>query len=159
MFHTHIETPIGTAYIAKSNIGIYRFSLNNKQHFLSQIDTNSVENGAAFSTEISEIVDYFAGTRTQFTFPLEMRGTAFQQKVWQALLEIPMGITWSYGQLAKHIGEPQGAQAVGAANGQNPIWLIVPCHRVIGANGDLTGYAGGIETKRWLLQHEGAILL
>lgn len=83
-------------------------------------------------------------------------GTAFQRKVWAALREIPAGQTWSYGRLAQHVGEPGAARAVGLANGSNPIGVVVPCHRVIGANGTLTGYGGGIERKRWLLRHEGA---
>ena len=83
-------------------------------------------------------------------------GTSFQQRVWTALREIPAGQTWSYGQLAAHVGEPGAARAVGLANGSNPIGIVVPCHRVIGANGTLTGYGGGIDRKRWLLRHEGA---
>jgi methylated-DNA-[protein]-cysteine S-methyltransferase len=86
----------------------------------------------------------------------ETTGTPFQRRVWAALREIPAGQTWSYGQLAKHVGEPGAARAVGLANGSNPIGVVVPCHRVIGANGTLTGYGGGIERKRWLLKHEGA---
>jgi len=88
--------------------------------------------------------------------PTETTGTAFQRRVWAALREIPAGQTWSYGQLAAHVGEPGAARAVGLANGSNPIGVVVPCHRVIGANGTLTGYGGGIERKRWLLRHEGA---
>ncbi|MGZ3273684.1 MAG: methylated-DNA--[protein]-cysteine S-methyltransferase [Caulobacteraceae bacterium] len=84
-------------------------------------------------------------------------GTAFQQKVWAALREIPAGQTWSYGRLAAHVGDPGAARAVGLANGSNPIGVVVPCHRVIGADGTLTGYGGGIERKRWLLRHEGAV--
>lgn len=86
----------------------------------------------------------------------ETTGTSFQRKVWAALREIPAGQTWSYGKLARHVGEPGAARAVGLANGSNPIGVVVPCHRVIGANGTLTGYGGGIERKRWLLRHEGA---
>jgi methylated-DNA-[protein]-cysteine S-methyltransferase len=86
----------------------------------------------------------------------ETTGTPFQRRVWAALREIPAGRTWSYGQLAAHVGEPGAARAVGLANGSNPIGIVVPCHRVIGANGALTGYGGGIERKRWLLRHEGA---
>jgi methylated-DNA-[protein]-cysteine S-methyltransferase len=86
----------------------------------------------------------------------ETPGTGFQHKVWKALRGIPAGETWSYGQLAAHIGEPGAARAVGLANGSNPIGVVAPCHRVIGANGTLTGYGGGIERKRWLLRHEGA---
>ena len=86
----------------------------------------------------------------------ETTGTGFQRKVWAALREIPAGQTWSYGKLAQHVGEPGAARAVGLANGSNPIAIVAPCHRVIGANGTLTGYGGGIERKRWLLRHEGA---
>jgi methylated-DNA-[protein]-cysteine S-methyltransferase len=87
--------------------------------------------------------------------PVEMHGTAFQQKVWTALRRIPVGTTLSYGRLAQLIGEPSAVRAVGAANGANPVALIVPCHRVIGSNGTLTGYGGGLDRKRWLLEHEG----
>jgi methylated-DNA-[protein]-cysteine S-methyltransferase len=87
--------------------------------------------------------------------PVEMHGTPFQQKVWAALRRIPVGTTLSYGRLAQLIGEPSAVRAVGAANGANPVALIVPCHRVIGANGTLTGYGGGLDRKRWLLEHEG----
>lgn len=86
----------------------------------------------------------------------ETPGTAFQRRVWAALREIPAGQTWSYGRLAVHVGEPGAARAVGLANGSNPIGVVVPCHRVIGADGSLTGYGGGMERKRWLLRHEGA---
>jgi methylated-DNA-[protein]-cysteine S-methyltransferase len=88
--------------------------------------------------------------------PTETTGTAFQREVWAALREIPAGETWSYGQLAAHISRPAAVRAVGLANGSNPIGVVVPCHRVIGANGTLSGYAGGLERKRWLLRHEGA---
>ena len=88
--------------------------------------------------------------------PTQTTGTGFQRRVWAALREIPAGQTWSYARLAQHVGEPGAARAVGLANGSNPIGVVVPCHRVIGANGTLTGYGGGIERKRWLLQHEGA---
>ena len=88
--------------------------------------------------------------------PTRTPGTGFQRKVWAALREIPAGQTWSYGRLAAHVGEPGSARAVGLANGSNPIGVVVPCHRVIGADGSLTGYGGGIERKRWLLRHEGA---
>lgn len=100
---------------------------------------------------------YFAGEATALsTVPWATGGTAFQTTVWRALCEIPAGTTWSYGQLAAHIGSPSAVRAVGLANGANPVGLVAPCHRVIGANGSLTGYGGGLERKRWLLAHEGA---
>ncbi|HEX6592940.1 MAG TPA: methylated-DNA--[protein]-cysteine S-methyltransferase [Moraxellaceae bacterium] len=89
--------------------------------------------------------------------PVHASGTRFQQQVWNALREIPVGSTWSYAQLAAHIGQPDAVRAVGAANGRNPVSIVVPCHRVIGSNGELTGYAGGLDRKRWLLVHEGVL--
>ena len=100
---------------------------------------------------------YFAGKRKSFDLPLAAAGTPFQERVWKALRTIPFGHTTSYGEIATRMGEPKAMRAVGAANGRNPISIVVPCHRVIGANGDLTGFGGGIERKRWLLEHEGAL--
>lgn len=102
---------------------------------------------------------YFAGTRTTFDLPLAAAGTDFQKRVWAALRAIAFGETISYGELARRIGDPAASRAVGLANGRNPIPVIVPCHRVIGAKGELTGFGGGLERKRWLLQHEGALLV
>jgi methylated-DNA-[protein]-cysteine S-methyltransferase len=104
---------------------------------------------------VLQLEEYFVGKRRDFDLPLRPQGTDFQQCVWRALTEIPYGVTWSYGELAKRIGNPNASRAVGLANGQNPISILVPCHRVIGANGSLTGYGGGLERKRWLLAHEG----
>lgn len=102
----------------------------------------------------AQVGEYFAGVRTTFDLPLAPRGTAFQQLVWRSLLAIPFGETRSYGELARAIGRPSASRAVGAANGKNPISIIVPCHRVVGASGHLTGYAGGLAAKQWLLAHE-----
>jgi len=104
----------------------------------------------------SQLAEYFAGARHAFDLPLAPRGTGFQRLVWHALVAIPYGETRSYGQLAHAIGRPAAARAVGAANAKNPLAIVVPCHRVIGASGDLTGYAGGMDAKRWLLAHEHA---
>ncbi|MET0246538.1 MAG: methylated-DNA--[protein]-cysteine S-methyltransferase [Sphingomonas sp.] len=98
---------------------------------------------------------YFAGTRTAFDLPLDFRGTDFQKQVWVALLTIPFGQTRSYGEIARQIGRPGASRAVGAANGRNPISIVAPCHRVIGSGGSLTGFAGGLEAKAFLLRHEG----
>jgi methylated-DNA-[protein]-cysteine S-methyltransferase len=106
-------------------------------------------------TEASrQLEEYFDGERTEFDLLLTLNGTAFQRRVWAALREIPYGETISYGQLADRIGQPSASRAVGLANGRNPIGIIVPCHRVVGADGSLTGYGGGIERKRYLLSHE-----
>lgn len=101
-----------------------------------------------------QLTEYFAGDRTQFELPLRPHGTDFQQRVWRALSDIPFGTTWSYRQLADYVGSPTASRAVGLANGRNPISIVIPCHRVIGADGSMTGYGGGIERKRWLLAHE-----
>ena len=105
-----------------------------------------------------QLAEYFAGRRRGFDLPLGPRGTEFQALVWRALLRIPFGETCSYGALARSIGRPAASRAVGAANGRNPISILVPCHRLIGGDGDLTGYGGGLAAKRWLLDHERAYL-
>jgi methylated-DNA-[protein]-cysteine S-methyltransferase len=102
-----------------------------------------------------QLAEYFAGRRTVFDLPLAPHGTEFQRCVWQALLGIPYGATLSYGEQARRIGKPNASRAVGLANGRNPLSIVIPCHRVIGANGSLTGYGGGLPRKRWLLAHEG----
>jgi methylated-DNA-[protein]-cysteine S-methyltransferase len=104
---------------------------------------------------VRQVREYFAGERRVFDLPLRLSGTDFQKRVWRQLTEIPFGETWSYGQLATHLDNPGACRAVGLANGQNPIAIIVPCHRVIGADGSLTGFGGGLPRKEWLLAHEG----
>lgn len=103
---------------------------------------------------MKQLTEYFAGKRTKFDLPLKPHGTEFQKKVWSALRQIPFGMTKSYGELATEIGHPKASRAVGAANGRNPLSIIVPCHRVIGASGKLTGFAGGLEAKKVLLARE-----
>jgi methylated-DNA-[protein]-cysteine S-methyltransferase len=104
---------------------------------------------------VRQLSEYFSGRRRQFDLPLRLIGTEFQMRVWQQLTAIPFGETWSYGQLAKRLENPSACRAVGLANGKNPIAIIVPCHRVIGADGSLTGFGGGLPRKQWLLAHEG----
>lgn len=101
-----------------------------------------------------QLAEYFAGERTQFNLPIKLNGTSFQQRVWCELMQIPFGTTINYADLARRIGQPKASRAVGSANGRNPVSIIVPCHRVIGANGRLTGYAGGVAKKQWLLGWE-----
>ena len=108
----------------------------------------------AFADVVEQLAAYFAGELTEFDVRLRLEGTAFQRRVWNALLEIPYGETWSYGKLAAHIGQPTAFRAVGLANGRNPVAIIVPCHRVIGASGKLVGYGGGIDRKTVLLDLE-----
>ncbi len=112
--------------------------------------------GEAAPAVVAALQAFFAGDLSAIdAIPVETAGTPFQKAVWDALRRIPAGETWSYAQLARHIGRPSAVRAVGAANGANPIGVVVPCHRVIGSGGHLTGYAGGIERKAWLLSHEG----
>lgn len=105
-----------------------------------------------------QLTEYFAGTRIKFDIPLDPVGSTFQRRVWDALRAISYGTTVTYSQLARRLGDSRATRAVGAANGRNPIPIIVPCHRVIGARGELTGFGGGLDRKRWLLEHEGALL-
>ncbi|MGH9061287.1 MAG: methylated-DNA--[protein]-cysteine S-methyltransferase, partial [Acidimicrobiales bacterium] len=120
-------------------------------------DTGAWErDDSCFGEAVAQLDAYFAGTLTRFDLPLRMQGTAFQRQVWSALCEIPYGQTWSYGQLADRIGNSKACRAVGLANGRNPVSIVVPCHRVIGADGSLTGYGGGVDRKAWLLGHERA---
>lgn len=113
-----------------------------------------IEDPAAFEAVIAQLEQFFAGERTDFEIEVELAGTPFQQRVWTALRDIPYGQTISYGELARRIDQPSAVRAVGLANGRNPVSVIVPCHRVIGANGTLTGYGGGVERKRLLLDLE-----
>ena len=114
--------------------------------------------GEVLARTSDQLSEYFAGTRTSFDLPLDPRGTAFELRVWEELRAIPYGVTRSYSDIARRLGDLRSTRAVGAANGKNPIPIIVPCHRVIGAHGDLTGFGGGIDRKRWLLEHERALL-
>lgn len=111
--------------------------------------------GGPFPEVVRELTAYFAGELTEFTVPVHLEGTAFQRSVWEQLLRIPYGETWSYGKLAAELGKPNASRAVGLANGKNPVSIIVPCHRVIGASGAMTGYGGGLDRKVRLLELEG----
>ncbi|HMK87059.1 MAG TPA: methylated-DNA--[protein]-cysteine S-methyltransferase [Steroidobacteraceae bacterium] len=109
---------------------------------------------ASLAEAARQLREYFEGSRREFDLPLSFRGTEFQERVWRSLMSIPYGETWSYRELAGRIGNPSASRAVGLANGRNPIPIVVPCHRVIGADGSLTGYGGGLQRKQWLLAHE-----
>ncbi len=149
MYTDYLNTDIGWVEITATEQGV------NSVYFVDQrrhkVSTNQVTDHAK-----EQLHEYFKGQRKDFDLPLDPKGTAFQQQVWQALLTIPFGQVASYSDMAQSIKNPKAVRAVGAANGKNPISIIVPCHRVIGANGTLTGYAGGLERKQWLLQHESA---
>lgn len=127
-------------------------------HFCDEITDIIAPSTPLQRTACRQLDEYFSGSRQQFDLPLAPQGTAFQQAVWQALLTIPFGEHCSYKTIAEHINNPKAVRAVGLANSRNPIALIIPCHRVIGASGKLVGYAGGIERKAWLLAHEAAAI-
>jgi methylated-DNA-[protein]-cysteine S-methyltransferase len=153
--YTTIDSPIGALLVARDDEGITALLLPHGRRPAAPAP-DWTRDDADFADVRAQLAEYFAGDRTTFELPLHLVGSAFQRRVWAALLEIPCGETTSYGALAAAIGAPGAARAVGLANGQNPIAVIVPCHRVIGADGSLTGYGGGLPTKRWLLAHEAA---
>lgn len=146
----HIASPIGRITLVGRNQQLHALHVGN----MLSSPLPGREAPEAFADARQQLAEYFAGTRSVFTVALAASGTAFQHAAWAALQGIPYGQTRSYGQQATALGNPKASRAVGLANGKNPIGIIVPCHRVIGANGSLTGYAGGLEIKQWLLAHE-----
>lgn len=147
-------TPVGQVLAAANDDGLALILFEAGGHFRAP-SPDWRRDRAALAPLKAQLDEYFRGERRSFDLPLAPVGTSFQREVWQALLEIPYGETRSYGDIAASVGRPGSARAVGAANGRNPLSIVVPCHRVIGANRSLTGYAGGIETKRRLLNLEG----
>lgn len=152
MSYFYIESPIGIIEILANEKGICEVS------FVEAIRFETTETPILLQCA-QELAAYFAGKRNVFEVPLSAQGTDFQHNVWGKLKEIPFGTTQSYMDIARKLGDSKKVRAVGMANGKNPIAIIVPCHRVIGGNGNLIGYAGGLWRKEWLLRHEGAILL
>jgi len=154
-----IRSPVGELKLVASAAGLAAILWENddparvRRNIVAEDERNPilVETGR-------QLAAYFAGRRTTFDLPLDFAGTEFQQKVWRALLTIPFGETRTYAQIARQIGRPEAVRAVGAANGKNPISIVTPCHRVIGSNGKLTGFAGGLDAKAFLLRLEGAPL-
>jgi methylated-DNA-[protein]-cysteine S-methyltransferase len=142
-----IKTPLGIAKIVGDEKGVSVISVSDEGASSSIIPIILQE-------AVFQLNDYFEGKRIDFTFKLNPSGTEFQQKVWKGLLEIPFGKTISYLELSKKLGDVKAIRAVASANGKNPLWIVVPCHRVIGTDGSLTGYAGGLWRKKWLLEHE-----
>ncbi len=154
-----IETPLGPLSLAASSAGLARVALPGPKAAGPAGDTGAAArrhlDGAARA-----LAAYFAGEREDFDdLALDLAGSPFERAVWDALREIPFGETRSYGEIAERVGQPGAARAVGVANHRNPVAVIVPCHRVIGADGGLVGYGGGLDRKRWLLKHEGALLV
>ena len=148
LYTDYIDSPLGMLEFKASDKGITHV-------IFCGSDTSAVKTNDITEHCKQQMLEYFDGQRKTFEVPLDPQGTAFQQLVWRCLSQIPFGKTVTYGDIAKMVNKPKGSQAVGGANGRNSISIIVPCHRVIGANGSLTGYASGIERKLWLLNHEG----
>ncbi|MER3375931.1 MAG: methylated-DNA--[protein]-cysteine S-methyltransferase [Allomuricauda sp.] len=144
---TYLQTPIGLAEFRGDENGLVSVSVLDMNKPIGIIPE-------VLEDAVYQFREYFEGTRQQFDLKLNPSGTDFQKKVWNALLEIPFGKTISYLELSKQLGDVKAIRAVASANGKNPLWIVVPCHRVIGTNGDLTGYAGGLHRKKWLLEHE-----
>lgn len=163
--HATMPSPVGELLLVASDAGLVAIRFESNRHG-SDPRESSVPAAQASPGEERVLLEvraqldaYFAGARTEFDLPLDARGTPFQRRVWEALREIPFGQTISYAELARRTGDVKAVRAVGAANGRNPIPLVVPCHRVIGADGSLVGFGGGLDRKRWLLRHEGELSL
>ena len=153
---TYAESPIGRILLTSDGTaltGLY----TNAEHRPPRLGADWVEDSTTtpLAETVRQLAEYFLGSRRDFDIPLSLQGTVFQLRVWRMLTQIHYGETCSYGDLARRLDNPSASRAVGLANGRNPISIIVPCHRVIGADGSLTGYGGGLERKRWLLAHEG----
>lgn len=144
----YIKTPLGIAKITGNEEGLSSIIVLNSAEQLTDIIPESLEDA------VYQLNEYFEGTRKRFQLDLNPEGTDFQKRVWKQLEQIPYGKTTSYLELSKSLGDVKAIRAVGAANGKNPLWIVIPCHRIIGSDGALTGYAGGIPRKRWLLEHE-----
>jgi len=155
--YTFIDSPLGNLWVAWSEAGLVSVGYRNQDRG-ARIDPAWRHDPRLDCPAITQLGEYFTGRRRAFDLPLAPVGTDFQKAVWRALTETPFGRTMTYGELAHRLGRPSAARAVGAANGMNPIAIIVPCHRVIGADGRLTGYAGGLDIKRKLLELEAALV-
>lgn len=156
---TEIESPVGELFVAASDRGLTCLLFEKWAHGPDRTGWEPDDGSEILAAARRQLDEYFAHQRTVFDLPLDLLGTPFQVQVWRALTKIPFGSTLSYGELARRVGSPNGSRAVGAANGKNPVAIVVPCHRVIGSNGDLTGFGGGMERKSWLLKHESLTLL
>jgi methylated-DNA-[protein]-cysteine S-methyltransferase len=155
--HAVVDSPVGLLTLVAVDGAVVGLYMDEQRYRpLEEMfgDRADDPGGEPFVTAFRQLREYFDGQRTEFDLRLSLDGTAFQRRVWAALRAIPYGQTVSYGQLADRLGQPTASRAVGLANGKNPVSIIVPCHRVVGADGSLTGYGGGIERKRYLLAHE-----
>lgn len=150
-----LQSPVGRLMVVVRGGALVRLEMaTHRRPVAIRADWRQDEADPVVAETRRQLGEYFAGERVRFELPLAAEGSAWESRVWEELIRIPAGETRTYGQLAKRVGRPTAARAVGLANGRNPIAIVVPCHRVIGADGTLTGYAGGLEMKRWLLAHE-----
>ena len=154
MKHRVIDSPVGSLTLVVDDAGVLCALYTDGQKYFPDAVGLGERDDTIADDAVAQLGEYFAGTRDDFDLTLAPRGTAFQAEVWEALRAIPAWETRTYGELARELGRPGASRAVGAATGRNPISIIVPCHRLVGASGSLTGYAGGVERKRWLLDHE-----
>lgn len=152
-YYSTIDCPLGRLFVQGDGEFLTGLFLPQHKGWRGP-DASWQQSDAAFTGVREQLAEYFAGTRKQFDVPLKLVGTPFQQRVWRELMAIPFGTTITYGELARRVGQPNASRAVGHANGRNLISIIVPCHRVVGTDGKLTGYAGGVDKKRWLLAWE-----
>lgn len=149
MFQDYLDSPLGIVTVtSRDGVSICDISFAQPQQYPSCAVTKTAQ---------QQLTEYFSGQRNHFDLPLNAQGTLFQQRVWRQLQTVAYGNTASYADIARAIDNPKGVRAVGMANSRNPIAIVVPCHRIIGANGTLTGYAGGLDKKEWLLRHERAL--
>ncbi len=160
IYVSELLSPIGTLYLASSDKGVVCISLSGKENLIKDLerlipDVEFEENVSKNKGAIKQLKEYFSGVRKDFDLSLHLIGTEFQKLVWRQLCQVPFGQTSSYKEIAEKIGKPKAVRAVGQANHRNPIPIIIPCHRIIGANGHLVGFGGGLDKKRFLLSHEG----
>ncbi|HET91747.1 MAG TPA: methylated-DNA--[protein]-cysteine S-methyltransferase [Chloroflexi bacterium] len=164
--YAHLDSPIGPVWIATTNVGLCLVKLGDEQpdEFLAWLTRHQQaesprEEPDRLAPALTQLREYFSRLRRAFDLPLDLRGTPFQRQVWDEIARIPYGTTTTYGEIARRIHRPRAARAVGGANGANPLPIIIPCHRVIGADGSLIGYGGGLERKAALLRLEDALLI
>ncbi len=156
MWFDEIDSPVGRLVIAADDAGVRHIRFERERHAI-RVEGEWQRDAARLAFVRVQLEEYFAGARRTFDLPLAPVGSPFQLRVWEALREIPYGRTVSYSDVARKIADLESVRAVGAANGRNPLPIVVPCHRVIGADGSLVGFGGGLPRKRWLLAHEGAV--
>ena len=157
VIYRHVDSPVGPLLIAGNDAGLQLIEFHAPRHPMPRGGDWREGDHAVLQQAQTQLVEYFSGRRRSFELPLAPQGTDFQRQVWWELANIPFGGTISYAELAMRVGRPTATRAVGAANGRNPIPIVLPCHRVIGADGSLTGFSGGLPTKQFLLQLEGAL--